>query len=306
MPTREEAEALSDAELISRLVTIRGVGQWTVEMLLIFSLGRLDVFPLDDFGARKGLKIAFGLETMPSKREMLALTECWRPYRSIGTWYCGGWSQTKRAPANVPQGATRRAHPRRRENRKRSCRDGCAHSPCATSRASVNLPREGRGLAVGDLISRLSACASTTASAVTLTMPRAVTDGVTMCAGRVMPSNIGPTCKPSPNTLARLKALLAASSVGMTSRFAEPCRRECGKMRLRMVSLIAASACISPSTSRSGARSCSMRTASRIFRADGVSALPKLEWLISATFGLMPSRETSSAASRVISTSSAA
>ena len=87
MPTREEAEALSDAELISRLVTIRGVGQWTVEMLLIFSLGRLDVFPLDDFGARKGLKIAFGLETMPSKREMLALTECWRPYRSIGTWY---------------------------------------------------------------------------------------------------------------------------------------------------------------------------------------------------------------------------
>jgi DNA-3-methyladenine glycosylase II len=87
VPTREEAEALSDAELISRLVPLRGVGQWTVEMLLIFSLGRLDVFPLDDFGARKGLMIAFGLETMPSKREMLALTECWRPYRSIGTWY---------------------------------------------------------------------------------------------------------------------------------------------------------------------------------------------------------------------------
>jgi DNA-3-methyladenine glycosylase II len=87
VPTREEAEALSDDDLISRLVALRGVGQWTVEMLLIFSLGRLDVFPLDDFGARKGLMIAFGLEAMPSKREMLALTACWRPYRSIGTWY---------------------------------------------------------------------------------------------------------------------------------------------------------------------------------------------------------------------------
>lgn len=87
VPSREEAEALSDAELISRLVPLRGVGQWTVEMLLIFSLGRLDVFPLDDFGVRKGLKIAFGLEEMPSKREMLALTDAWRPYRSIGTWY---------------------------------------------------------------------------------------------------------------------------------------------------------------------------------------------------------------------------
>ena len=87
VPTREQAEALSDAELISRLLPLRGVGQWTVEMLLIFSLGRLDVFPLDDFGVRKGLKIAFGLEEMPSKRDMLALTDAWRPYRSIGTWY---------------------------------------------------------------------------------------------------------------------------------------------------------------------------------------------------------------------------
>jgi DNA-3-methyladenine glycosylase II len=103
VPTREEAEALSDAELISRLVPLRGVGQWTVEMLLIFSLGRLDVFPLDDFGARKGLKIAFGLGTMPSKREMVTLTECWRPYRSIGTWYL--W----RVVANQPRPRTRLA-----------------------------------------------------------------------------------------------------------------------------------------------------------------------------------------------------
>jgi DNA-3-methyladenine glycosylase II len=87
VPTRDEAEALGEDELIGRLMPIRGVGRWTVEMLLIFSLGRLDVFPADDFGVRKGLKIAFGLEAMPAKREMLAMTEHWRPWRSVGTWY---------------------------------------------------------------------------------------------------------------------------------------------------------------------------------------------------------------------------
>jgi DNA-3-methyladenine glycosylase II len=101
VPTREQAEALSDGELISRLVPLRGVGQWTVEMLLIFSLGRLDVFPLDDFGVRKGMKIAFRLEDMPSKREMLAISEGWRPYRSIGTWYL--W----RLAANEPRPSRR-------------------------------------------------------------------------------------------------------------------------------------------------------------------------------------------------------
>src|SRR5512144_262336 len=98
VPTRDEAEALSDDELIGRLVPIRGVGRWTAEMLLIFALGRLDVFPLDDFGVRKGLKIAFGLETMPAKREMLELTECWRPYRSIGAWYLWRLAATEPRP----------------------------------------------------------------------------------------------------------------------------------------------------------------------------------------------------------------
>ena len=87
MPTRDEAEALSDEELVGQLVAVRGVGRWTVEMLLIFALGRLDVLPLDDFGLRKGIKITFGLDAMPSKREMLAMTESWRPWRSVATWY---------------------------------------------------------------------------------------------------------------------------------------------------------------------------------------------------------------------------
>jgi DNA-3-methyladenine glycosylase II len=100
VPTRGEAEALSDTELIGRLVVIRGVGQWTAEMLLIFCLGRLDVFPLDDFGVRKGIKTAFGLDAMPSKREMLEMTECWRPYRSVGSWYM--WRLVERAAARTP------------------------------------------------------------------------------------------------------------------------------------------------------------------------------------------------------------
>lgn len=95
IPTRLAAEALTDAELIRRLVPIRGVGRWTVEMLLIFALGRLDVFPTDDFGVRKGLKIAYGLPELPTKREMLSIAEPWRPYRSVATWYL--WRLVQRA-----------------------------------------------------------------------------------------------------------------------------------------------------------------------------------------------------------------
>ena len=97
VPSRAEADAIADDDLIRRLVAIRGVGQWTVEMLLIFTLGRLDVLPVDDFGVRSGMRIAYGLEAMPGKREMLALAEPWRPYRSIASWYL--W----RVPAYEPR-----------------------------------------------------------------------------------------------------------------------------------------------------------------------------------------------------------
>jgi DNA-3-methyladenine glycosylase II len=101
VPTRLAAEVLSDAELIGQLIVIRGVGQWTVEMLLIFTMGRLDVFPVDDFGVRKGMKTAFGLDAMPAKREMLARAELWRPYRSVASWYM--WRLAGGAPAVRPE-----------------------------------------------------------------------------------------------------------------------------------------------------------------------------------------------------------
>jgi DNA-3-methyladenine glycosylase II len=87
VPTRRAAARLSDAALIERLTTIRGVGRWTVEMLLIFTLGRKDILPVDDFGVREGYRLLYGLDAQPKPREMAALGEVWSPYRSVASWY---------------------------------------------------------------------------------------------------------------------------------------------------------------------------------------------------------------------------
>jgi DNA-3-methyladenine glycosylase II len=87
VPTLEEAGSLTDAALIERLVAIRGVGRWTVEMLLIFTLGRGDILPVDDFGVREGWKLLNGLEVQPKPKELAAIGEAWKPWRSIAAWY---------------------------------------------------------------------------------------------------------------------------------------------------------------------------------------------------------------------------
>lgn len=87
VPTRMEALLLDDEVLIERLTSIRGVGRWTVEMLLIFTLLRPDVWPIDDFGVREGWRAIKGLPAQFKPREMLALGEAWRPYRSTAAWY---------------------------------------------------------------------------------------------------------------------------------------------------------------------------------------------------------------------------
>ena len=87
VPTREQADQLSDEELIKRLVSVRGIGVWTVEMFLIFNLGRPDVLPIHDLGVRKGWAITYGKKHMPKPKELLAFGEQWRPYRTIGSWY---------------------------------------------------------------------------------------------------------------------------------------------------------------------------------------------------------------------------
>ena len=76
-----------DEEVITYLVPVRGIGRWTAEMFLIFSLGRLDVLPVDDLGLRMGVQERYGLGQMPGKAQLQEMAEPWRPYRSIATWY---------------------------------------------------------------------------------------------------------------------------------------------------------------------------------------------------------------------------
>ena len=87
VPTSRVIRTMPDAEIIERLVQVRGVGRWTVEMLLIFKLGRPDVLPADDFGVRNGFRIAFKLDGMPTPKELLAHGERWRPHGTTAAWF---------------------------------------------------------------------------------------------------------------------------------------------------------------------------------------------------------------------------
>ena len=99
VPTREEAHKLSDDELVERLVSVRGIGAWTVEMFLIFNLGRPDVLPIHDLGVKKGWSVTYGKKHMPKPKELLAFGERWRPYRTIASWYM--WRSFERAGYKV-------------------------------------------------------------------------------------------------------------------------------------------------------------------------------------------------------------
>ena len=87
VPTRRAAARLSDADLIERLTVIRGVGRWTVEMLLIFTLGRRDILPVDDFGVREGYRRLHELDAQPRPKELAVIGELWAPWRSVAAWY---------------------------------------------------------------------------------------------------------------------------------------------------------------------------------------------------------------------------
>ena len=93
VPDRRRLAGMSDEEIIERLTSIRGIGQWTVEMLLIFSLGRPDVLPVNDLGVRKGFMLHRGHSEMPAPKALLAEGERWRPYRSVASWYL--WRATE-------------------------------------------------------------------------------------------------------------------------------------------------------------------------------------------------------------------
>jgi DNA-3-methyladenine glycosylase II len=79
---------LSDDEIVRELVLVRGIGRWTAEMFLMFQLGRLDVWPVDDLGVRKGYGILFDLPAPPAAKVLEPLGDPLRPYRSLAAWYC--------------------------------------------------------------------------------------------------------------------------------------------------------------------------------------------------------------------------
>jgi DNA-3-methyladenine glycosylase II len=96
VPSQAEIELLSNEEIIERLTVVRGIGVWTVEMLLIFHLGRPNILPVSDFGVRKGFQLAFGKRRMPTPKELAAHGERWHPYRTVASWYL--WRASEHLP----------------------------------------------------------------------------------------------------------------------------------------------------------------------------------------------------------------
>ncbi len=97
VPQGSAIDQMSDEEIIERISQVRGIGRWTVEMLLIFRLGRTDVLPVDDFAVRKGFQRTYRLPNVPTKQQMLKKGEKWRPWRSIASWYL--WRAAGEKPA---------------------------------------------------------------------------------------------------------------------------------------------------------------------------------------------------------------
>jgi DNA-3-methyladenine glycosylase II len=87
VPSARTLRRMTDEEVIERLTKVRGIGRWTVEMLLLFELGRLDVWPATDYGVQKGFAKTFGRRKLPTPKQMHRLGEKWRPYRSVAAWY---------------------------------------------------------------------------------------------------------------------------------------------------------------------------------------------------------------------------
>jgi len=96
VPIKKLAD-MSDVDIVETLTQVRGIGPWTAEMFLIFSLGRLDVLPVGDYGLRAGVQKHYALSELPKKDTLHELTQSWKPFRTIGTWYI--W----RSLGGVPQ-----------------------------------------------------------------------------------------------------------------------------------------------------------------------------------------------------------
>jgi DNA-3-methyladenine glycosylase II len=135
VPDAATLHALSDEEIIARLTEVRGIGRWTVEMLLVFRLGRPDVLPVDDFGVRTGFQAAYGLSRLPRPRALAAWGERWKPYRTTAACYLWRANELKRA-GTLPAPVERIRLPRIRRARRRMKRKPVAKASPRTLRSA--------------------------------------------------------------------------------------------------------------------------------------------------------------------------
>jgi len=86
--------SIEDEQIIEHLTNVKGIGRWTAEMFLIFSMGRLDVLPVGDLGLKKGIQLMYSLNELPTEEQIIRIAESWRPYRTVATWYI--WKSLKK------------------------------------------------------------------------------------------------------------------------------------------------------------------------------------------------------------------
>jgi DNA-3-methyladenine glycosylase II len=111
VPTLARLRRMNDQEIIERLTTVRGIGRWTVEMLLMFRLGRADVLPSGDYAVRKGFGLVYGLEESPKPKELDQYGERWRPFRSVASWYM--WRAVELPAGTLPLKALKKSSRRK-------------------------------------------------------------------------------------------------------------------------------------------------------------------------------------------------
>ena len=87
IPARDIAIQMDDEDIIARMIAIKGVGRWTVEMLLMYSLERMDILPADDFGVREGYRALKSLDEQPKPRALREISKAWAPHRTVASWY---------------------------------------------------------------------------------------------------------------------------------------------------------------------------------------------------------------------------
>jgi DNA-3-methyladenine glycosylase II len=148
VPDAAALALLADEDIITRLTQVRGIGRWTVEMLLMFHLGRPDVLPVDDFGVRAGFRAAYGLRKMPAPKALRSFGERWKPYRSTAAWYLWRALELQRAGL-LPAPAERIRLPRirkpRRAARPASRKARAQRAPARPVRKSGRRRARGRG-----------------------------------------------------------------------------------------------------------------------------------------------------------------